>query len=62
MQRPDKTNWREKRFKDPNLLQYKQLMDEIDVKKEKAEELVAQLTIDHPKCVKKGFTIAFMSK
>jgi len=62
VQRPDKTNWREKRLKDDNLVQYKQIMDEIDAKKVRAEELVAQLAIDHPKCVNKGFTIAYLSK
>ena len=62
VQRPDKTDWRSKHLKDPNLVQYKQLMDEIDVKKSKAEELVAQLAIDHPKCVNLGFTIAFLNK
>ena len=62
VQRPDKTNWREKRLKDDNLVQYKQIMDEIDAKKTRAEELVAQLAIDHPKCVNQGFTIAFLNK
>lgn len=62
VQRPDKTDWRSKHLKDPNLVQYKQLMDEIDAKKSKAEELVAQLAIDHPKCVNLGFTIAFLNK
>ena len=62
VQRPDKTNWRSKRLHDANLREYKQLMDEIDAKKSKAEELVAQLAIDHPKCVNLGFTIAFLNK
>ena len=62
VQRPDKTDWRSKHLKDPNWVQYKQLLDEIDAKKEKAEELVAQLAIDHPKCVNLGFTIAFLNK
>ena len=62
VQRPDKTDWRSKRLNDPNLRQYKQLMDEIDAKKSQAEDLVAQLATDHPKCVKLGFTIAFMNK
>jgi len=62
VQRPDKTDWRSKRLDDPNLRQYKQLMDEIDAKKGQAENLVTQLAIDHPKCVKLGFTIAFLSK
>ena len=62
VQRPDKTDWRSKRLNDPNLRQYKQLMDEIDAKKGQADKLVAQLAIDHPKCVKLGFTIAFLSK
>jgi hypothetical protein len=62
VQRPDKTNWRSKRLDDANLREYKQIMKEIDAKKEKAEELVAQLAIDHPKCVNLGFTIAFLTK
>lgn len=60
--RPDKTDWRSKHFSDPNLRQYKQLMNEIDEKKESAEKLVAQLATDHPKCVHLGFSIAFLSK
>ena len=62
VQRPDKTNWRSKRLDDANLREYKQIMKEIDAKKERAEELVAQLAIDHPKCVNLGFTIAFLPK
>ena len=62
VQRPDKTDWRSKRLNDPNLREYKQVMDEIDEKKAQAEQLVAQLAINHPKCVNLGFTIAFMSK
>ena len=62
VQRPDKTDWRSKHLHDPNLRQYKQLMNEIDEKKEAAEKLVAQLAIDHPKCVNLGFSIAFLSK
>ena len=62
VQRPDKTNWRSKRLDDANLREYKQIMKEIDAKKERAEELVAQLAIDHPKCVNQGFTIAFLNK
>ena len=31
-------------------------------KKDRAEELVEQLAIDHPKCVNLGFTIAFLNK
>lgn len=62
VQRPDKTDWRSKRLNDPNLREYKQLMDEIDEKKAQAEQLVAQLAIDHPKCVNLGFNIAFLSK
>ena len=62
VQRPDKTDWRAKRLNDPNLRQYKKIMDDIDAQKAKAEELVAQLAVDHPKCVKKGFTIAFLNK
>ena len=62
VQRPDKTDWRSKRLNDPNLREYKQLMDEIDEKKAQAEQLIAQLAIDHPKCVNLGFNIAFMSK
>jgi len=62
VQRPDKTDWRSKHLSDPNLRQYKQLMDEIDEKKEAAEKLVAQLATDHPKCVNLGFSIAFLNK
>ncbi len=62
VQRPDKTDWRSKRLNDPNLIEYKQLMDEMDTIKERTDQLVAQLAIDHPKCVNLGFSIAFLSK
>jgi hypothetical protein len=62
VQRPDKTDWRSKHLNDPNFRLYKQLLKEIEDKKRQAEELVAQLAIDHPKCVQLGFTIAFLSK
>ena len=60
VQRPDKTNWRKKRLKDPNLKAYKALMDEIDEKQSQADQLKEQLSSDHPKCLDLDFTIAYL--
>ena len=62
VQRPDKTDWRSKHLKDPNHKAYLALMKEIDEKQKDADAIVAQLAIDHPKCVNQGFSIAFMNK
>ena len=60
VQRHDKTDWRSKRFSDPNLKELKKLADEVDEKKSRMDELKTQLAIDHPRCVTKDFTIAFL--
>lgn len=62
VQRPDKTDWLSKRLKDPNLDQLKALKAEIAVKEQKAAELALDLAQAHPRCVNKGFVMAYLSK
>ena len=62
VQRPDKTDWLSKRLKDPNLKALKELSKEIEKKKNKADELKAQLAGDHPKCIDRDFIIAYLNK
>ena len=62
VQRPDNTNWRKKRLDDPNLKTYKALMRKIDALQADADNLKDQLATDHPKCIDKGFVIAYLSK
>ena len=62
VQRPDKTDWRAKRFDDPNLKELKALAKEIDEKKTRVDELKEQLAMDHPRCIMRDFTIAYLSK
>ena len=60
VQRHDKTDWMKKQFNDPNLKEFKNLTKEIDEKKSRVDELKAQLAIDHPRCIVKDFTIAYL--
>ena len=60
VQRHDKTDWRTKHLNDPNLKELKALSKEVDEKKSRIDELKAQLAIDHPRCVVKDFTIAYL--
>ena len=60
VQRPDKTDWKSKRLKDPNLKAYKALREQIDGLEADAKDLENQLASDHPRCVDKGFTIAYL--
>ena len=63
VQRRSSCDWRKKQLKDePNLEEYKALMNEIDEKKELASKLEEQLAKDHPKCLEHSFVIAFLSK
>ena len=62
VQRHDKTDWMSKRLKDPNHKQYKSLKKQIAELTTKAKGLEEQLAIDHPKCITKDFTIAYLSK
>lgn len=62
VQRPTSCDWRSKRLKDENLKAYKTLMNEIDERKKKADELEQKLAEAHPKCIDHGFTIGFLSK
>ena len=60
VQRPDKTDWKSKRLKDPNLKAYKALREQIDGLEADAKDLENQLASDHPRCVDRGFTIAYL--
>ena len=62
VQRPDKTDWRSKKLRDPQLKEYKALMDELDKKENRKKELEAGLAAAHPKCVEKGFVIGLLNK
>ena len=62
VQRPRSCNWRKKRLSDPNLREYKQLMAEIDERKNRCDQLEELLAADHPRCVQYGFVIAFLHK
>ena len=60
VQRPDNTDWMSKRLKDPNLKEYKALKKQIKELEGDADELEYQLIKDHPKCVDRGFNIAYL--
>ena len=60
VQRPDNTDWMKKRLKDPNLKELKAVKKLIAKKEKRAKELVESLTADHPKCVSKGFVMAYL--
>ena len=62
VQRHDKTDWLSKRLNDPNLKELNALAKEMDDKKSRVDELKNQLATDHPRCVDKDFTIAYLSK
>ena len=62
VQRPDLTDWRTKRLQDPLLTEYKALMRELEQKNARSKELEVDLAKAHPRCVEKGFVIAYMSK
>lgn len=62
VQRPDNTDWMSKRLDDPTLKAYKALKKQIKELEVDAKELEKQLATDHPRCVEKGFTIAYLSK
>ena len=62
VQRHDKTDWTTKRLDDPNLKELKTLTKEVDEKKSRIDELKTQLSFDHPRCIVKDFTIAYLSK
>lgn len=62
VQRPEKTDWRNKNFKDEQLKEYKALMRELEEKESRKKELEAGLAAAHPRCVEKGFVIAFLGK
>ena len=60
VQRHDKTDWKSKHLDDPNLRELKDLTKEVDVKKSRIDKLKEQLAADHPRCVVKDFTIAYL--
>lgn len=62
VQRPQSVNWLEKRLDDPKLVEYKKIMKEIENKQGYADQLEKELAEAHPKCIDRGFAIAFMSK
>ena len=62
VQRPPRCNWREKRFNDPLLTEYKEKMNEIDQLKERTSELEGLLGKAHPKCLEYDFIIGILSK
>ena len=62
VQRPDNTDWMSKSLKDPNHKAYKALKSRIKAMEADAKNLEEQLAIDHPRCVDKGFTIAYLTK
>ena len=62
VQRPDNTDWMSKRLNDPNHKAYKALKRQIKDMEAEAKELETQLAVDHPRCVDRGFTIAYLSK
>ena len=62
VQRPDKTDWRSKKLKDPLFKEYKALMLELGEKELRRKELETDLAAAHPKCVEKGFVIGLLSK
>ena len=62
VQRPASCNWREKRLSDHLHKEYLALMKEKDALDEKVKEKEDKLAKAHPKCITKGFTIAYLSK
>ena len=62
VQRRVSCDWRSKRLNDPVLKEYKELMNDIDAKKEMAARKEAELTEKHPKCLKHDFIIGFLSR
>ena len=60
VQRPDNTDWLNKRLDDPNHKQYKALKKQIKEMEDEAKDLEKQLADDHPRCVSKGFNIAYL--
>ena len=62
VQRRVSCDWRSKRLNDPVLKEYKELMNDIDAKKEMAARKEAELAEKHPKCLKHDFIIGFLSR
>ena len=60
VQRPDKTDWLSKRLNDPQLKELKAIKKLIAEKEKRAKELVESLTEAHPRCVEKGFVMAYL--
>ena len=60
VQRPDNTNWLDKRLNDPDLKELKTIKKLIAEKEKRAKELVESLTEAHPRCVEKGFVMAYL--
>ena len=62
VQRPASCNWREKRLNDPLHKHYLALMKEKDALDEKVKQTEEELAEAHPKCITRGFTIAYLNK
>ena len=62
VQRPDNTDWTKKTIKDKRIKQLKDLKKTIKEKEKEAKELENDLAIDHPKCIDRGFVMAFLNK
>ena len=60
VQRRSSCDWRSKRINDPNLKEYKTLMQDIDEKKKRASDLEDLLAAAHPKCLDHTFIIGFL--
>ncbi len=62
VQRPDNTDWTKKTIKDKRIKQLKDLKKIIKEMEEKVKEVTNNLAIDHPKCIDRGFVMAFLNK
>ena len=62
VQRPGSVDWMSKKLKDPNHREYKALKKKLAPMEARAKELEDQLAKDHPRCITRGFVIAFMNK
>lgn len=62
VQRPDNTDWLSKRLNDHEHKEYKALKEEIAEKEKRAKELETYFAQAHPRCVNKGFVMAFLNK
>ena len=62
VQRPESCDWMKRRLKDPLLDKYKMTMKEYKELEKNLDQMDAELRDKYPQCIKRGFTIAFLSK